>query len=123
MQVNPLFFSTSPKEPLEVRLEKVCEEAEIDEQGSFVGKKSNQRWLWHPVDHATNRVIACVFGQRKDDVFKQLKALLKPFNISRYYTGDWGAYDRHIDKNRQEVGKANTQKIERKNLNFNLSSG
>nr|WP_263459105.1 IS1 family transposase [Bathymodiolus platifrons methanotrophic gill symbiont] len=23
----------------------------MDEQWSFVGKKSNQRWLWHAVDH------------------------------------------------------------------------
>jgi hypothetical protein len=27
-----------------------------DEQWSFVEKKSNQRWLWHAVDHATNIV-------------------------------------------------------------------
>ena len=54
-----------------------------------------------------------VFGKRKDDVFKRLKALLKPFNIARYYTDDWGAYERHLD-----TGKHNTQKIERKNLNL-----
>ncbi|NOQ15602.1 MAG: hypothetical protein GQ581_00930 [Methyloprofundus sp.] len=27
-----------------------------------------------------------------------------------------GAYERHIDANKHEVGKRNTQKIERKNL-------
>jgi insertion element IS1 protein InsB len=59
-----------------------------------------------------------VFGKRKDDVFKQLKALLKPFNIARYYTDDWGAYERHLDTDKHEVGKHNTQKIERKNLNL-----
>ena len=69
---------------LEVRLERVCEEAELDEQWSFVGKKSNQRWLWYAVDHATNTVLAYVFGKCKDVVFKELKALLAPFNISRY---------------------------------------
>ena len=41
-----------------------------------------------------------------------------PFNISRYYTDDWGAYERHIDPEKHEIGKTNTQKIERKNLNF-----
>nr|WP_221901193.1 IS1 family transposase [Bathymodiolus platifrons methanotrophic gill symbiont] len=55
-------------------------------------QRSNQRWLWHAVDYATNTVIAYVFGKRKDDVFKELKALLTPFEISRYYTDDWGAY-------------------------------
>ncbi|MCK5831361.1 MAG: hypothetical protein KAH20_13785 [Methylococcales bacterium] len=28
----------------------VCEEAEIDEQWSFVGNKSNQRWIWYAVE-------------------------------------------------------------------------
>ena len=50
--------------------------------------KSNQRWLWHAVDHTTNTVIADVFGKRQDVVFKQLKALLKPFGIAHYYTDD-----------------------------------
>ncbi len=103
---------------LGVRLKRVCEEAELDEQWSFVGKKSNPRWLWYAVDHETNTVLAFVFGRRKDEVFRQLKALLEPFGIKRYYTDDWGAYDRHLDADKHEVGKANTQKIERKNLNF-----
>jgi insertion element IS1 protein InsB len=60
-----------------VRLELACAEAEMDEQWSFVGNKSNQRWLWYAVDHATNIVLAYVFGKRKDEVFKALKALLE----------------------------------------------
>ena len=55
---------------LGVRLKRVCEEAELDEQWSFVGKKSNPRWLWYAVDHETNTVLAFVFGRRKDEVFK-----------------------------------------------------
>lgn len=35
-----------------------CEEAELDEQWSFVGRKSQQRWLWYAVDHRTNTVLA-----------------------------------------------------------------
>ena len=30
-------------------------EAEVDEQWSFVGKKSNPRWLWYAIDHKTNK--------------------------------------------------------------------
>lgn len=52
------------------------------------GSKSNQRWLWHAVDHATNRVLAFVFGKRKDVVFEELKALLEPLGICRYYCSD-----------------------------------
>ena len=90
----------------------------MDEQWSYVGNKSNQRWLWYAVDHATNTVLAYVFGKRKDVVFKKLKALLEPLGISRYYTDDWGAYERHLETGKHAVGKRNTQKIERKNLNF-----
>jgi insertion element IS1 protein InsB len=95
-----------------------CEEAEIDEQWSFVQKKSNQRWIWYAVDHQTNTILAYVFGRRKDEVFKKLKELLEPFNITKYYTDDWGAYERHLEKSKHQVGKSNTQKIERKNLNL-----
>ena len=33
-------------------------EAEMDEMWSFVGKKKDQRWLWHAIDHATGAVLA-----------------------------------------------------------------
>jgi len=74
-----------------VRIELTCKEAELDEQWSFVKKKSNnQRWLWYAVDHATNTVLAYALGKRKNIIFKQLKTLLDPFGISRYCTDDWG---------------------------------
>jgi IS1 family transposase len=93
-------------------------EVEMDEQWSYVAHKGNQRWLWYAVDHLTHTVLAYVFGQRKDEVFKKLKQLLEPFNITRYYTDNWGAYQRHLHETYHVVGKRNTQKIERKNLNF-----
>src|SRR6266478_9160476 len=61
-------------------------EAEMDEMWSFVGHKGNPRWLWHAIDHHTGKVLAYVFGRRKDGVFLQLKALLEPFGLTRYYT-------------------------------------
>jgi IS1 family transposase/transposase-like protein len=91
-------------------------EAEVDEMWSFVGKKGNQRWLWHAIDHHTGKVLAYVFGRRKDEVFLQLKALLDPFGLTRFYTDHWGAYARHLDADVHSPGKRNTQKIERKHL-------
>jgi IS1 family transposase len=44
---------------MEVRLEAFCE-AEMDEQWSYMGKKSEQRWLWSAIDHATSTVLAYV---------------------------------------------------------------
>jgi IS1 family transposase len=36
-----------------------------------------------------------VLGRRNDVVCLQLKALLKPFGITRYSTDSWSAYTRH----------------------------
>ncbi len=83
---------------------------------SFVARKSNPRWLLHAIDHRSGKILAYVFGRRKDEVFLKLKALLEPFGITRYYTDGWGAYERHIDADKHRVGKDQTQKIESKHI-------
>jgi insertion element IS1 protein InsB len=109
-----LLYTLNPDEVV-VDIVKV-EEAELDEMWSFVGDKEHQRWLWHAIDHCTGAVVAYVFGDHKDNVFLELKELLEPFGIRRFYTDDWGAYERHLESEEHEVGKQNTQKIERKHL-------
>ena len=91
-------------------------EAELDEMWSFVQNKSNQRWLWHAIDHMTGEVFAYVLGSRKDEVFRELKKRLEPFGIKKFYSDDWGAYQRGLDPESHCIGKSNTQKIERKHL-------
>jgi len=98
-----------------VEIQKV-EEAELDEMWSYVGKKKNPRWLWHAIDHHTGKILAYVFGHRQDEVFMKLKDLLKPFNITRFYTDYLGTYDRHLPAEQRVAGKQNMQKIERKHL-------
>jgi insertion element IS1 protein InsB len=100
---------------INVVIERV-EDSELDEMWSYVGNKKNQRWLWHAIDHITGEILAYVLGDRKDIVFLKLKKLLEPFGITRFHTDDWGAYERHLPPERHEVGKRNTQKIERKHL-------
>ena len=101
-----------------VKIQKVeeSEEAELDEMWSYVGNKENQRWLWHAIDHHSGEILAYVFGNHEDAVFLELKKLLEPFGITTFYTDDWGAYERHLPATQRVVGKANTQKIERKHL-------
>ena len=91
-------------------------EAEGDEMWGFVGKKGNQRWLWHAIDHHTGQVLADVFGRRKDEVFLQFKALLEPFGLTRFSTDHWGAYARHLEADVPSPGKRHTQQNERKHL-------
>lgn len=43
------------------------------------------------VDYNSGKILAYVFGSRKDKIFGQLKALLKPFGIQHFYTDDWGS--------------------------------
>jgi insertion element IS1 protein InsB len=113
--VNAALLRTLNPDEVRVDIERAGE-AEMDEMWSFVGKKKDQRWLWHAIDHCTGAVLAYVFGRRKDDVFLQLKGLLEPFKITRFYTDSWGAYPRHLDPAEHKPGKHNTQKIERKHL-------
>jgi insertion element IS1 protein InsB len=104
----------NPSEIL-VEIDKV-DEAEVDEMWSFVGKKAQQRWLWHAIDHRTGVVLAYVLGTRQDEVFLQLKGLLAPFGIQHFYTDGADVYSRHLDAQHHTVGKTHTQKIERKHL-------
>ncbi len=93
-------------------------ESELDEMWSYVGKKDNPRWLWHAIDHQSGKVLAYVFGDRKDKVFLELKALLQPFEITPFYTDGWGAYSRHLEADKHEIGKQYMQKIESKHINL-----
>lgn len=83
---------------------------------SFVGRKGEQRWLWQARDHQTGDGLAYVFGKREDKAFLELKTLLEPFGINRYYTDGLGTYKRHVDTEQHCIGKRHTQKLERKHL-------
>jgi insertion element IS1 protein InsB len=113
--VNSALLRTLNPDEVRVDIERAGE-AEMDEMWSFVGKKKDQRWLWHAIDHTTGAVLAYVFGRRKDEVFLELKALLEPFALTRFYTDYWGAYSRHLDPEEHRPGKRHTQQIERKHL-------
>ena len=92
------------------------EEAEVDEMRSLVGKEKEPGWLWHALDHRTGKVLAYVFGRRRDEVFVKLKTLLEPYGITSDYTDDWGAYERNLPPAVHRPGKRNTQQIERTHL-------
>jgi len=94
----------------------MVEEAEMDEMWSFVREKKQQRWLWHAIDHSTGAVLAYVLASHKDQALVDLKNLLTPFGITRFFTDAWGAYERILDPKTHVIGKRNTQKIERKHL-------
>ncbi len=76
-----------------------------------MGNKKEQRWLWHAIDHHTGTVLAYVFGRRKDEVFLELKQLLEPFGITRYYTDNLGTYQRHLTSQVHCPGKRQIKRV------------
>jgi len=73
-QGNERLLKQQNSEQLDVLLRQ-GEESEMDEMWSFVGSKSQQRWLWHAIDHHTGQLLAYVFGTREDEVFLELNEL------------------------------------------------
>jgi len=69
VQISPRLVELSASGELNVRLEKADCEAELNEQWSYVGNQSNQRWFWLAIDHATNTVLAYLFGKRNEVEF------------------------------------------------------
>lgn len=92
--------------------------AEMDEFWSFVESKANQRWTWYAMEHSSGIILAWHNGGRTDADFLKLRKHLNSIPIEYYYTDEWGAYERNIPDSQHIVGKENTWKIERKNLNF-----
>ena len=49
-QVNPVIHTIpATEEGITIEIQRSCE-VEVDEQWSYVGKKSEQRWLWYAID-------------------------------------------------------------------------
>jgi len=72
--INQAFLAAHAPDQITVEVVKVEEShevnsdnpgAEIDEMWSYVGRKGNQRWLWHAIDGETRKVLAYVFGERR----------------------------------------------------------
>ena len=83
--INHVAMNQLNPEDVHVIIEKV-ETAEVDEMWSYVGNKTQQRWLWHALDHRTGVILAYVLAPWQDEVFTQLKALLAPQDIHHFYT-------------------------------------
>jgi len=111
-QVSPLDFSKLREE---TGLELVCE---MDEQWSYVGSKSKQRWLWYAWLPDLKTVVAYAFGSRTDNTLKTLLDKIKGFSFRLFCTDDWGAYERLLPADKHLISKSFTQSIERQNLNF-----
>ena len=96
----------------------IVDAAEMDEMWSFVHDKGQQCWLWHAIDHDTGEILAYTFGTRKHIVLEELLALLEPYDIKIVYTDGNFAYKKLINSKKLNIGKRNTQRIERIHLSL-----
>jgi len=126
------------RDPTKIRFYVVkVESAEADEMWSYVQNKDNRVWLWHAIDHKTGDILAYTFGSWEDKVFDELMKLLSPFRIQKFYTDGKPTYAKKLKHRKvkyrkkkkskkvkrtrkiaHEVGKKNTQKIERVHLSL-----
>lgn len=139
-QVNWSYIQAH-RDPSKIRFYAVkVEEAEADEMWSYVQNKEKRVWLWHAIDHKTGDILAYTFGSGEEKVLDELLVLLSPFKIQKFYTDGKPAYAKKLKhkkvkyrkkKSRRkrkklkrtrkiahEIGKKNTQRIERVHLSL-----
>ncbi len=89
----------------------------MDEQGSFVANKKQQRWLWYAWEPRLKRIIAHTFGRRNKRTLRKLLALLSGFNVAFWCTDKFRVYE-ILPGEKHIASKLYTQRIERENLNL-----
>jgi len=90
---------------------------EADELWSFVGRKSNKKWLWLALDRGSRQVVALFVGDRGEDGARGLwEALPEHYRQkATFYTDDWAAYKQVIppERHRFRKTKKDTNHVER----------
>lgn len=119
VEVNPYLLDkveAGQLQQLEVELHL---STEWDEFWSFVGSKANQRWTWYALERRSGCILAYHNGRRTDASLQALVGKVSHLPVSIACTDEWGAYQRVLPAEYlQIIGKDNTWRIERKNLNF-----
>lgn len=94
------------------------ENPEMDEFWSFVGKRANQRWTWYGFDRERKQVVASVNGRRTDANCRALYEKVKRAEVGTFHTDEWAGYPKVLPKQKHQIGKVGTLRIERRNLTF-----
>jgi insertion element IS1 protein InsB len=119
--VNPFLIDKIEDGKLQELDVQIFYDSEWDELWSYVGKKANPRWTWYAIERKTGLIIAFENGRRTDESLKALIDKMAHLPIRICYSDAWAAYDKLLPKAYLHIiGKDNTWKIERKNLNFRI---
>lgn len=119
MHKNPYILDVIEANKLAQLTISICLATEWDEFWSYVGNKKEQRWTWYAIDRQSGCILGWRNGRRKDEVLQTLIDDLQDLPITLCHTDDWKAYAKLLPAHwRHCIGKDNTWKIERRNLNF-----
>ena len=103
--------------PDDAEIEMVEMNCEADELWSFVGRKSNKKWLWLALDRRRRQVVALFVGDRGEGGARGLwEALPERYRQkATFYTDDWAAYKQVIpaERHRFRKTKKDTNHVER----------
>ena len=90
-----------------------------DEMWTFVQKKKQKAWIWLCYSKMTKKILAVHIGDRGK--YSAKKLIDQVPNMKIYCTDNWDAYNFGIkDPETREIGKRNTQDIERFNLRMRM---
>ena len=80
---------------------------EVDEAWSFVGKKSQKRWLWTAICRRTGQIVAFVIGDRSEATCRRLwDAIPQVYQHCQSFSDFWKAYAKVFPQaTHQSVGK------------------
>ena len=102
--MNPYFSPGEGGPEIEIRTE-----AEADEFRSYTGNKGKI---------SGGVILARRNGRRTDESCSRPMNELSVFSVDRYCTDDWKSCGKYIPPDRHIIGKADTWRIERRNLDF-----
>ncbi|GAB4497003.1 MAG: hypothetical protein OHK0019_29810 [Saprospiraceae bacterium] len=118
-EVNPHLAKKQEAGDLAVLEVEVYMATKWDEFWSFMGSKAEQRRTWYLIERVSGVIVAWQNGRRQEEVLQKLLDKVADLPIKICHTDDWGAYTRLFpDEYLHCIGKDNTWKIERRNLNF-----
>ena len=118
VEINPYLLDKAEAGLLEALEVHISYSVEMDEFWSYVGNKKNRRWTWYAIDCKSGVLLAWQNGKRDNVTCEKLLKKMEHFPIRSYSTDNWESYASLLPTEKHFIGKANTWKIERKNLNF-----
>ena len=85
---------------------------QIDELWTYVGDKSNKKWVIYAYAPETDEILAFEIGKRDKKTVRKLYKKLNKLQIDWFCTDDWKSFKAVLPYDKHLIGKAFTKNIE-----------